>query len=333
VNPKSEQECESWKADYYGYLKQQENDLQQCMRANDSATTVQSWVSADICSAIRINFPPPCASLASQWHCDSTKFGSLLNTCFAAARQAKDAAKENDPSRDLLSKTADGVPKVAGTNAMRMADLLADQGQASASKAAIQSAIKAYKTTDFISSLYKAYDPSQPPAQRLAAITGFMSKAAIGNNPLAQDMLKTALTGLIDTNQTALDRLLRDLDAFSAQIGQENAAAVRQAIEEAKAEEARRANERRTAEEAAKRRAARERQLADERAKAAEDLERQRQEKLRAAQRDRELLPRREVQSAPPVRYCTDGCGHCDNYGSQTQKCIEFYRNQIDHRR
>ena len=137
----------------------------------------------------------------------------MLNSCFAQAREAQNAGKGDDPSHDLLSKTANGVPDVASTNAMRMANLLADQGQASASKSLVQSAIKAYGTAGTIDDLHKVYDPSQPPAQRLAAISGLLSDKALGNNPLAQDMLKTALTGLVDTNQSALDGLLRDLEA------------------------------------------------------------------------------------------------------------------------
>ncbi len=192
------------------------------------------------------------------------RYNSFVQRC-----AADHVSQPKDLSRDLLNKTASGVPGVAGTNAMRMANLLAEQGQMSPSKAAlIQGAIKAYKTNDFMSNLYKLYEPNQSLQEELKTLAGLVPDTAFGNNVLAQDMLNTAIAGLTATSQTALDSLVQELDAFSSEIGRDNEAAARRAIDEAKAEQDRRARERRSAEEAERRRVARERPLAQERPKA-----------------------------------------------------------------
>jgi hypothetical protein len=95
------------------------------------------------------------------------------------------------------------------------ADLLADQGKASAAKTAVQSAVKAYNTADFIGNLRKLYDPKQSLQEKLQTLVGLVPDPAFRNNPLAQDMLNTAIAGLVATNQIALDNLVRELDAFS----------------------------------------------------------------------------------------------------------------------
>jgi hypothetical protein len=186
------------------------------------------------------------------------RYNSFVQRC-----TAEHASQPKDLSRDLLNKTASGIPGVAATNAMRMANLAAEQGWVSPSKAAlIQSATKAYNTTDFMSDLYKLYDPSQSIQEKLRTLAGLVPDTAFANNLLAQDMLKTAIEGLTATSQTALESLVQELDTFSSEIAHDNEAAASRAIEQAKAEAARLARQRRLAEERASVRAAAERDRA-----------------------------------------------------------------------
>ena len=184
------------------------------------------------------------------------RYNSFVQRC-----ATEHASEPKDLSRELLNKTVSGVPAVAATNAMRMTNLAAEQGWVSPSKAAlIQSAVSAYKANDFISKLYKMYDPAQSLSQKLAALAGLVPDTAklaasaglvadtpFGQNPLAQDMLKTAIAGLTATSQTALDSLVQELNAISSEIGRDNEADARRAIDEAKAEQDSRARERRLA--------------------------------------------------------------------------------------
>jgi len=126
--------------------------------------------------------------------------------------------------------------------------------------------VKAYNTNDFLSKVRAVYDPKQSLSEKLAAVTGLVPDPIFCNNLLAKDMLDTAVAGLTATNQTSLDKLVRELDAFSAQIARDNEVASRRAIEEAKAEQDRQAAERRLADEAEKRRLEKQRRLAAERA-------------------------------------------------------------------
>jgi hypothetical protein len=216
ISPKSEKECDTWRAEYKAYLDQLHASYQQCSGSDN--TPVGNWVPGFSCTAQVVKVPPQCASISSQWDCEVMKFGPTLNACYAAAREADNASKSDELSRDLLNKTASGVPDVAGSNAMRMANLLADQGKATASKAAVQSAIKAYDTTDFIGKFYKLYDPKQSLSEKLKTLADLVPDTAFGKNLLAQDMLKTAIAGLTVTNQTALDKLVKELNTFSAQV-------------------------------------------------------------------------------------------------------------------
>src|SRR5215469_8437849 len=74
VSPKSVKECESWKDNYYSYLQQEKISCLHCGQANDSITPVKDWVPTNICAAIKIDIPPVCAQMCSEWHCDSSKF-------------------------------------------------------------------------------------------------------------------------------------------------------------------------------------------------------------------------------------------------------------------
>jgi hypothetical protein len=214
------------------------------------------------------------------------RYNSFVQRC-----AAEHASQPKDLSRDLLSKTASGVPGVAGTNAMRMANLLADQGEMSASKAAlIQGAIKAYKTTDFMSNLYKLYDPNQSLQEKLKTLAGLVPDTAFGKNPLAQDMLKTAIAGLTATSQTALDSLIHELDAFSSEIRRDNEAAASRAIEQAKAEAAR---------------LSRQRRLAAERANASPP-------RVQTPVVHPPSEPSMPAQFSPPVRHCKYNEGFCE---------------------
>jgi hypothetical protein len=195
---------------------------------------------------------------------------------------------------------------VAGTNALRIANLAAEQGWVSPSKAAlIQGAIKAYNTTDFMSNLYKLYDPNQSLPEKLKTLAGLVPDTAFAKNLLAQDMLKTAIAGLTATSQTALDSLVQELDAFSSEIGRDNEAAARRAIDETKAEKDQRERERRLAEEAERRRAARERRLAEERAKAASPP-------VQTPVVRPSSEPSMPAQFSPPVRHCKYNEGFCE---------------------
>jgi hypothetical protein len=214
------------------------------------------------------------------------RYNSFVQRCAADhASQAKGL------SRDLLNKTASGVPGVAGTNAMRMANLAAEQGWVSPSKAAlIQSAIKAYKTTDFMSNLYKLYDRNQSLQEKLKTLAGLVPDMAFGKNLLAQEMLKTAIAGLTATSQTALDSLIDELDAFSSEIRRDNEAAASRAIEQAKAEAAR---------------LSRQRRLAAERANASPP-------RVQTPVVRPSSEPRMPAQFSPPVRHCKYNEGFCE---------------------
>lgn len=265
VNPKSTRECDNWMEEYHGYLNQLSESRWQCFRDN-SHIPVHEWISAG-CGPVQVAEPPPCVDIVEQHSCEVQKFGPMITACRAAAHEAESASKPDDLSHDLLAQTASGVPRVAATNAMRMANLLANQGELGASKSAlIQSAAKAYGTTAFFNKFYTLYDPGQSLDQKLRALARLVPDTAFGKNLLAQDMLKTALAGLTATNQTALDNLVRELNAFSARIARDNEAASHRAVEEAKAEQDRRAAERRSADEAEKRRLAKLRRIANERA-------------------------------------------------------------------
>jgi hypothetical protein len=175
------------------------------------------------------------------------RYNSFVERCVA-----EHTSQPHDLSRELLNKTASGVAGVAATNAMRMANVLADQGEMSASKGAIvQGTINAYKTTDFMSNLYKLYDPNQSLQEKLKTLAGLVPDTAFGKNLLAQDMLKTAIAGLTATSQPAMDSLVRELESSSSEIRRDNEAAALRATEQARAEVARLSRQRRLAAERA----------------------------------------------------------------------------------
>ena len=92
---------------------------------------------------------------------------------------------------------------------MRMANLVAEQGLVSPPNAAlIQGAIMAYKTNDLISNLSKLYDPSQSLQDKLKTLAGLVPNAAFSNNPLARDMLKTAISPITNKPIGLVPRLL-----------------------------------------------------------------------------------------------------------------------------
>jgi len=248
ISPKSEQDCENWRDEYNRYLDQQRDELNQCDRANDNVP-VQKWVRMNLCSRppIEISERTACVPIYMRRDCDIENFAPKIHACFAAVPRTKDASKSEDLSRDLLKKTATGVPDVAASYAMRMAGYLGGP--------AVKLAVKGYNATALLNQISKAYDPKQPVLQRLQAISNLASTASPASNPFSQDLLSTAIAGLVATNEAALSTLLQDLDALSAEVGSDNEAAARRAIEQAQAEAARAVARRRLSEARARARA------------------------------------------------------------------------------
>ncbi|TIP79195.1 MAG: hypothetical protein E5X63_35295 [Mesorhizobium sp.] len=120
-----------------------------------------------------------------------------------------------------------------------MAELLADQGNPSGSKALAGLASKALLVKRDLDKAATALGITKGTTMdRLAATIGLGLKAG-RHNELSRELLDVAMKGLIATYKDALDQLMRQLGEFSTEIGRENARAIEKAAEKAEADAAR----------------------------------------------------------------------------------------------
>lgn len=215
-SPQSRQECENYKADYQSFLHEGHARLQSCISGSRS-DVIGGWVKATACSNIPVQLPPECEAIHDEVWCAGDAFLPSYRACLAKVP----SGDSDGLQRRLMLDTANGVPKSATSQGLKMAKFLAENGKASESNALLSSMAKVGLWKKDVDGLLKQFDSSTTPGERLAWGIGKMNKLPYQNG-LSYELLGVALNGLTTVSKDALAALSAELGQFSGEIAQDH---------------------------------------------------------------------------------------------------------------
>jgi hypothetical protein len=205
--PPTKQGCEQFRSSYGRYLAVLRDQASGCHRRHWPEIASDQRVRI-ACSPI--GWPRTCAAEIEKSSCAHDQFGKLLNQCFREAREVT-----NDPSRQVLLGTTAGVPSSATRNAIRLAGLLIKTGKSDEAKMLLEIGQLAKYQKEF-KRIKELHDPAATPMKKIEALVSLGGSSI--RNPLAKEMLETAIRGLTKAHQVALDDLTTELAKISANI-------------------------------------------------------------------------------------------------------------------
>lgn len=221
ANPKTRQDCEDYRNEFQSYLRDGHKRVQECLSSSRSDPITQ-WVQSSGCSGISMQVPPECKADREQIECASDSFLPSYRECLG--KVASNANGVDSIQRKLMLDTAAGVPKSATSQGLKMAGLLAGQGNLSTSKELIATIAKGSLWMREKNGNLKQLKSSTPMIERLSWVIG----KAPSNKGLSKELLSVSIKGLNTVSKDALDELASQIDQFSKSIEQDHQDAIEQ---------------------------------------------------------------------------------------------------------
>jgi hypothetical protein len=215
-NPISMQECESFTQAFKAYLDQLHDVYLRCSLTDNANVPVSQWRPGYSCSAatshVRVDVAPSCVRASDTWDCETAQFSPLMKQCAASVRQrGSQEVRDNKKLKETLQTALGGAAKDKTMGLAKWWAGRSDEGVA----ALLSSIDKTKGYGDLAVQVKDIMDSTKDPLSRTQDLVSLFNRARA---PLAQNMTKIAVHGVVATAKSALGSLDEEISDFDASV-------------------------------------------------------------------------------------------------------------------